>query len=128
MEDTPVMRVTRSSLCDLYVRDKATGRVHRIGSDKHDGLWVDEEGTVHYENLQNGDGCGAESRQDPLAGYEFVPSDFGTPDGELDEEEDCYEDPCEDCPQQCEIPCWKVDHGLLVQKREKTEEDRHAGK
>ena len=23
--------------------------------------------------------------------------------------------PCEDCRQRCDIPCWKVDHGLLVE-------------
>ncbi len=23
--------------------------------------------------------------------------------------------PCEDCRQNCDIPCWKVDHGLLVE-------------
>lgn len=23
--------------------------------------------------------------------------------------------PCEDCRCNCEIPCWKVDHGLLVE-------------
>lgn len=22
--------------------------------------------------------------------------------------------PCEDCRQSCDVPCWKVDHGLLV--------------
>lgn len=65
------------SLIDLYIRDKANGRIHRIGEDKHDGLWVDSNGTVHYQNLQNGDGCNANSRKDPYAGYEFVPSDFG---------------------------------------------------
>lgn len=23
--------------------------------------------------------------------------------------------PCDDCRQSCDIPCWKVDHGLLVE-------------
>ena len=23
--------------------------------------------------------------------------------------------PCENCRQSCDIPCWKVDHGLLVE-------------
>ena len=23
--------------------------------------------------------------------------------------------PCEDCRQSCDVPCWKVDHGLLVE-------------
>lgn len=25
--------------------------------------------------------------------------------------------PCDDCRQDCDIPCWKVDHGLLVESR-----------
>ena len=65
------------SLIDLYIKDKSTGKIHMIGRDVHDGLWVDNNGTVHYMNLQNGDGCGANSRNDELAGYEFVPSDCG---------------------------------------------------
>lgn len=24
-------------------------------------------------------------------------------------------DPCEDCNRNCEVPCWKVEHGLLVE-------------
>lgn len=23
--------------------------------------------------------------------------------------------PCDDCRQSCDVPCWKVDHGLLVE-------------
>lgn len=23
--------------------------------------------------------------------------------------------PCDDCRRDCEVPCWKVDHGLLVE-------------
>jgi hypothetical protein len=65
------------SLIDLYVRDKSTGKTHKVGSDMHDGLWVDSNGTVHYQNLQNGDGCNANSHNDTYAGYEFMPSDFG---------------------------------------------------
>ena len=37
------------SLIDLYVRDKSTGKIHKVGSDIHDGLWVDSNGTVHYQ-------------------------------------------------------------------------------
>ena len=68
------------SLTDIYVRDKADGRIHRVGDDQHDSLWVDSSGTVHFHNLQNGDGCGADSITDPGAGYEFCPSDDGTVD------------------------------------------------
>ena len=62
---------------DLYIRDKDSGRIHRVGDECHDGLWVDTDGTVHYSNLQNGDGCADYSQIDPNAGYEFMPSDFG---------------------------------------------------
>ena len=62
---------------DLYIRDKFSGRIHRIGDECHDALWVDADGTVYYSNLQNGDGCSDHSRTDKNAGYEFVPSDFG---------------------------------------------------
>lgn len=44
---------------DIYVRDKYTGDIHRVGDDPHDSLYVDDEGTLHYYNLQNGDGCSA---------------------------------------------------------------------
>lgn len=42
---------------DIYVRDKYTGNIHKVGDDLHDSLYVDIEGTLHYYNLQNGDGC-----------------------------------------------------------------------
>ena len=62
---------------DLYIRDKESGRIHKVGDECHDALWVDVDGTVHYSNLQNGDGCADYSQIDPNAGYEFMPSDFG---------------------------------------------------
>ena len=65
------------SLIDLYIRDKQTGKVHMVGSDRHVSLLVDDNGTVHYKNLQNGDGCGANSHTDTESGYEFMPSEYG---------------------------------------------------
>ncbi len=59
----------------LYIRDKHSGETHLIGSDVHDRLYVDGDGFVQYENLQNGDGTMLE----PIGGYEFVP----TPEEEL---------------------------------------------
>lgn len=55
----------------LYIRDKHSGETHLIGINVHDRLYVDEDGFVQYENLQNGDGT--------MSGYEFVP----TPEEEL---------------------------------------------
>lgn len=65
------------SQIDLYVRDKMSGKIHKVGDDPHDALWVDSSGTVHYFNLQNGDGCAANSNTDKYAGYEFMPRDLG---------------------------------------------------
>ena len=44
----------KMSLIDLYVKDRHTGLVHKVGTNKHDSLWVDSYGTVYYQNLQNG--------------------------------------------------------------------------
>lgn len=64
---------------DIFVRDKPTGIIHKVGTDQHDSLWVDSNGTVHFHNLQNGDGCGANSILESVdeSGYEFCPSDYG---------------------------------------------------
>lgn len=69
-------------VCDFYVKDKSNGYIHKVGTDKHDSIWVDNEGTLHYQNLQNGDGCSYKSAKDELQGYEFVPSDCGEIEGE----------------------------------------------
>ena len=65
------------SLIDFYVRDKRNNAIHRVGDDRHDSIWVDMDGTLHYQNLQNGDGCSSDSHKDDRQGYEFVPSDCG---------------------------------------------------
>lgn len=63
------------ALTDLYVQDKESGKIHRIGDDPHDSIWVGKDGVVHYHNLQNGDG--ANGNGDCECGYRFVPSDCG---------------------------------------------------
>lgn len=68
-------------LTDFWVRDKLTGRVHKVGDEQHDSIWVDDEGELHYMNLQNGDGCSGKSHLKDGDGYEFVPSDCGTLEG-----------------------------------------------
>ena len=59
------------SLIDLYIKDKHTGEIRRVGEDGHDMLVIDNTGQLRYSNLQNGDGCrtGTDS-----GGYEFVPN------------------------------------------------------
>ncbi len=63
-------------LTDLYIRDKANGKIHRIGDSQHDSMWVDMYGVVHYLNLQNGDGASGDGENENN-GYEFVESDCG---------------------------------------------------
>ena len=63
--------------CEFYVRDKETGRIHKVGTDQHDSIWVDAAGELHYHNMQNGDGCSGKSHLDSGCGYEFVQSECG---------------------------------------------------
>lgn len=59
------------SLIDIYVRDRQTGLIHKVGDDRHDMLTINDRGELHYQNLQNGDGCRTGNR----GGYEFVPNE-----------------------------------------------------
>lgn len=65
-----------SDLISLYIRDKESGCVRKVGDDQHDMLTITADGELAYLNLQNGDGCrtGGDS-----GGYEFVPNedDYG---------------------------------------------------
>ena len=54
-------------MIEVYVMDKIEGGIHKVGTDIHDCLYVDDNGAVRYYNLQNGDGSSG--------GYEFVPYD-----------------------------------------------------
>jgi hypothetical protein len=59
------------SLIDLYIND--SGTIRRIGDNCHDQLTIDEDGRLHYYNLQNGDGCTlGEEREHDECFYEFV--------------------------------------------------------
>lgn len=43
----------------IKVRDKDHNRVHIVGTDSHDSLYVDKEtGGLHYHNMHNGEGTG----------------------------------------------------------------------
>ena len=77
---------------DFFIRDKNSGHIHRYGDDQHDSIWVDGEGTLHYSNLQNGDGCSSQSILDEDAGYEFCPCDYGEIDADYwEQHKDDYE-------------------------------------
>ena len=66
-EQAKEAKPARNTLCDLYVIDKETNRIHRIGEDTHDSLVVYPDGGVGYYNMQNGDGGGPDN--DPRSGY-----------------------------------------------------------
>ena len=60
---------------DLYLKDNgANGSVHKYGTNPHDSLILQEDGSLHYYNLQNG--CGT---LDPSEGYEFCLKDGTDP-------------------------------------------------
>lgn len=37
----------------IYIRDNTIGTVHEYGTNPHDALILQEDGSLHYENLQN---------------------------------------------------------------------------
>lgn len=70
----------------IRIKDKHSGRVHIVGTDSHDTLYVGNDGQLHYSNLQNGDGSGADDRYgyifdgeenewEPYPSVEFVSMD-----------------------------------------------------
>ena len=50
----------------LFVKDNTNGAVHEYGDSPHDSLLLTEDGSLHYENLQNCTGT-----QFPEEGYSF---------------------------------------------------------
>lgn len=81
-EELELTRSKTHRLSSLYITDKASGKVHRIGTDPHDSMSVDENGVVSYRNLQNGDGASGDGDSE-LAGYRFVESDCGEVEGNV---------------------------------------------
>ena len=58
----------------LYVKDNTSGRVHEYGTNQHDALILQNDGSLHYENLQ----CCA-GTMFPEAGYSFCNEDGTIP-------------------------------------------------
>ena len=58
----------------LYVRDNTNGNVHEYGTNQHDALILQDDGSLHYQNLQNG--CGT---MFPDEGYTFCEADGSDP-------------------------------------------------
>lgn len=40
----------------IYIKDNSDGKVHEYGTNHHDCLVLNEDGSIHYQNLQNGEG------------------------------------------------------------------------
>ena len=58
----------------LYVKDNTSGRVHEYGTNQHDSLILQDDGSLHYENLQ----CCA-GTMFPEEGYSFCNEDGTIP-------------------------------------------------
>ena len=58
----------------LYVKDNTSGRVHEYGTNQHDSLILQDDGSLHYENLQ----CCA-GTMFPAEGYSFCNEDGTIP-------------------------------------------------
>ena len=63
-----------SGLCDLYVIDKHSRQIHRVGEHDHDSL-CSNLGYVDYYNMQCGDGGGVDSEEG--YGYAILQSEHG---------------------------------------------------
>ena len=59
----------------LWIKDNTNGRVHEYGTNKHDSLVLQEDGSLHYENIQ----CCAGTKY-PEEGYSFCREDGTIPD------------------------------------------------
>lgn len=58
----------------LFIRDNSSGTIHEYGTNPHDSLILNKDGSLHYENLQNC--CGTLY---PEEGYTFVLADGTDP-------------------------------------------------
>lgn len=58
----------------LYIRDNTNGNIHEYGTNQHDALILQDDGSLHYKNLQNG--CGT---MYPDEGYTFCEADGSDP-------------------------------------------------
>lgn len=58
----------------IYIRDNTNGNIHEYGTNQHDALILQDDGSLHYQNLQNG--CGT---MFPDEGYTFCEADGSDP-------------------------------------------------
>ena len=62
----------------LFVRDNTDGHVHEYGTNPHDALILQEDGSLHYENMQNCTGT-----KYPKEGYSFCTADGTIPQWDM---------------------------------------------
>lgn len=63
-------------LTDIYIRDKVSGEIRKVGDNRHDMLTITDDDQLCYYNLQNGDGCRTgRNSYNSDSGYEFVPNE-----------------------------------------------------
>jgi hypothetical protein len=58
----------------LFVKDNRNGAIHEYGTDPHDSLLLMEDGSLHYEHMQCGDGT-----MFPEEGFSFCRADGTIP-------------------------------------------------
>ncbi len=107
---------------DIFIKDRYTNEIHRIGDDPHDSLYVDDEGTLHYYNMQTGDGCIAYNSKKKVTISEAFPDrDWGAREDELlagYEFVTCRKE-CEYCEYKKECP-----FDMLKEKENNNERDK----
>ena len=64
----------------LYIKDNTDGTIHEYGTDNHDALVLQEDGSLHYLNMQ----CMCGTRY-PEEGYSFCREDGSIPTYEEDD-------------------------------------------
>ena len=62
----------------LFVKDNTSGQIHEYGTNKHDALMLQDDGSLHYENMQ----CCVGTKF-PEEGHSFCLEDGTIPEWDL---------------------------------------------
>ena len=68
----------RMIMLRLFVKDNTSGEIHEYGTNKHDALILQDDGSLHYENMQ----CCVGTKF-PKEGYSFCLEDGTIPEWDL---------------------------------------------
>lgn len=66
-------------MLQLFIKDNTTGHIHEYGTDKHDSLILQEDGSLHYEHMQSCVGT-----KYPEEGFSFCLEDGTIPEWDLE--------------------------------------------